>query len=112
MDMPWYIAKRPEMGLDAETVRQFERLFAEAVEPATGAEISYELAEPRWKFLCYLCDEKDVVLHGSGSGEIEELEPRQPLDEGSSAARRQFSRHQTGCGRCTSRSQTGSLGEV
>lgn len=82
MDMPWYIVKRPEMGLDAQTVADFERLFAEAVEPGIGAVIHYDLPEPKWKFLCYLCDEKGLVLHGSGNGEIEEFEPRQPLDEG------------------------------
>jgi hypothetical protein len=82
MEMPWYIAKRPEMGLDAASKSEFERLFAEVVERGDGVEIEYDIAEPRWKFLCYLCDVKDVVLHGSGNGEITEFEPRQPLDEG------------------------------
>ena len=42
--------------------------------------IDYTLTAPRWQFLCYLCDHKDVVLHGSGQPDILEFEPRQSND--------------------------------
>ena len=82
MVVPEYYAKRPEMGLDEGTLREFERLYGEQMEGGTGREIEYGLSVPKWMFLCWLCEAKDVVLHGSGDGAIEEFEPRQPGDEG------------------------------
>ncbi len=42
--------------------------------------IEYTLPAPKWQFLCYLCDCKPVVLHGSGRADIREFEPRQSND--------------------------------
>jgi hypothetical protein len=50
------------------------------VERGVGALIDYTLAAPRWQFLCYLCDHKDILLHGSGRSDIVEFEPRQSND--------------------------------
>ncbi len=78
--LPPHFLTRPKPPPDAVTIASFERLYTEAVEPSTGAAIDYNLTAPKWQFLCYLCDTKEVLMHGSGNGEIEEFEPRQSND--------------------------------
>jgi hypothetical protein len=68
------------MDLDAATIAAFEHLITTAVLPGGGAAIDYQLAAPKWQFLCYLCDTHDFLLHGSGNPGIEEFEPRQSND--------------------------------
>jgi hypothetical protein len=80
MALPSYYLTRPAMDLDAETIAAFERLYAESVESGTGAEINYTLSAPKWQFLCYLSDNKGILLHGSGNPDIDEFEPRQSND--------------------------------
>src|SRR6478672_11874886 len=80
IQLPPYLETRPTMDLSPETVAAFERLCTEAVEPGTGAEIPYSLSAPKWQFLCYLTDNKGVLVHGSPNPGIEEIEPRQSND--------------------------------
>ncbi|CAN5665069.1 hypothetical protein BH10CHL1_BH10CHL1_48670 [soil metagenome] len=80
MLLPAYFLAQPVADWSAATIAAFEQLFTEAVEPGTGAEIDYTLPMPKWQFLCYLCDHKPIVLHGSGNLQIEEFEPRQSND--------------------------------
>ncbi len=35
---------------------------------------------PTWQFLCWLADEKQVLLHGTGNADIDVFEPRQSND--------------------------------
>jgi hypothetical protein len=42
--------------------------------------IDYSLSHPKWQFLTYLCDTKELVLHGSQNHDIERVEPRQASD--------------------------------
>jgi hypothetical protein len=42
--------------------------------------LDYQLTEPRWQFLCWLADTKELLLHGSSSPDITEFEPRQSID--------------------------------
>jgi len=81
-DLENHLLTRPRLDLDPETVAAFERLYTEAVEPGTGAEIPYDLGAPKWQFLCYLTDNKDALVHGSSNQHIEEFEPRQSDDVG------------------------------
>jgi len=80
MRLPPYFLPRPPLTLDAATVGAFERLFAESVRRGPGAAIEYALAAPKWQLLCYLCERKNVVLHGSGDPNIAVLEPRKATD--------------------------------
>jgi hypothetical protein len=45
-----------------------------------GSLIDYPLLAPKWQFLSYLCEHREVVLHGSGQPDILEFEPRQSND--------------------------------
>jgi len=80
MQLPAYFSTRPGPEPDAGTAASFDRLFAETVEHGTGEEIDYKLQAPKWQFLCYLCDTKGVLVHGSGNPDIAEFEPRQSND--------------------------------
>jgi hypothetical protein len=81
-DVERYMETRPPADLAPETVVAFERLYREAVEHGSGAEIPYDLVAPKWQFLCYLTDNKGVLVHGSTTTDIEEFEPRQSDDVG------------------------------
>jgi hypothetical protein len=80
MVVPPYFAARPSPDPDPDTAAAFERLFAATVERGLGTVIDYTLPAPKWQFLCYLCDHKRIVLHGSGRPDIREFEPRQSND--------------------------------
>jgi hypothetical protein len=67
------------MPRDASTLSAFEALSHEAM-TAGGAEVAYGLAAPKWQFLCYLAEHKDLVLHGSGDARIAMFEPRKSDD--------------------------------
>src|SRR5690348_14646642 len=78
--LPAYYLSRPLPEPDARTAAAFDRLFCEAVEQGPGVEIDYTLSAPKWQFLCYLCDAREILVHGSGNPSIEEFEPRQSND--------------------------------
>jgi len=80
MPLPAYFLPRPPMHLDDATVDAFERLFAASITRGTVDPIEYRLSAPKWQFLCYIRDQKRVVLHGSGDPSIAELVPRQGRD--------------------------------
>jgi len=86
--IPSYWLPRPTLPLDAATRAGFERLYAEAVAPGTGAAIAYYQAAPKWQFLAYLADEHGLMLHGSGQPDVAEFEPRQSNDTEAFGAQR------------------------
>lgn len=77
--LPSFFLPRPPMPTDGKTVAAFEALYERAAK-GDGAPIDYELAAPKWQFLCYLADTKGIVLHGSGNPTIEIFEPRKSDD--------------------------------
>lgn len=68
------------MPLDSETLATFEELYATNVHAGSGAAIDYSLTVPKWQFLCWLADTRQVVPHGSADPDILEFEPRQSND--------------------------------
>lgn len=80
MQLPAYFLNRPVVEAGPDTIAAFERLYREYVEPGTGKTIDYRLAAPKWQFLCYLGDNKNILLHGSAAPDISEFEPRQSND--------------------------------
>ncbi len=75
-----YLSPRPPMDTTPGTVPAFEQLYCDAVAAGLGKALDYTLPTPKWQFLCYLCDHKEVVLHGSGRPDIREFEPRKSND--------------------------------
>jgi hypothetical protein len=78
--VPSYFSPRPPIDLDAGTIAAFDRLLDESIQKGSATAIDYTLSAPKWQFLCYLCEAKDVLLHGSGNPDIQEFEPHQSND--------------------------------
>ena len=72
-----YLLPRPPFKLTDEKQKVFDDLFT-----STPAEelIDYNLPYPKWEFLSYLCDSRELVLHGSQNMDISVVEPRQAID--------------------------------
>ncbi len=79
MSLPSYFLTRPAV-MYAATEADFQALYTAQIEHGDGGLVSYALPAPKWQFLCWLADTQDVLLHGSGSGEIAEFEPRKSND--------------------------------
>jgi hypothetical protein len=82
LDILSYLLTRPPAELDPETRASFDALLSDTLEKGQGIEIDYNLPAPKWQFLCYLCDQKGLLAHGSGNPNIDEFEPRQSDDIG------------------------------
>ena len=80
MHLPEYWLPRPAFALDHVSKRACDRLLAEAIAHGLHRPFRYTLPIPKWQFLCYLADEHQFALHGSGDASIREFEPRQPHD--------------------------------
>jgi hypothetical protein len=78
--MPDYLLPRPPMPTDPATLQAFDTLYDDAVARGAGSLINYDLAAPRWQFICHIADTRPVALHGSGNPSITRFEPRQPDD--------------------------------
>ena len=78
--LPPYFLPQPAANWNPGTIASFEQLFTEINEQGIETAIDYTLPAPKWQFLCYLCDHKNIVLHGSGERDIAEFEPRQSND--------------------------------
>jgi hypothetical protein len=77
--VPDYYLRRPSAWPES-VVPDFEGLFADQVAPGTGGSIQYQLAAPKWQFLCWLTESKEVVLHGGNSSTVHTVEPRPAND--------------------------------
>ena len=78
--IPDFYIPRPQ-GWSAVEAKAFERIYAAQIEHRRdGREIDYRLDVPKWKFLCWLTETKDVLLHGSNIETLRTLEPRRPRD--------------------------------
>ena len=82
MDLPWYWLPRPPMNLSGEIIRKLETIYATSMAEGDGGWVLDALPVPVWQMLCWLTDEKRVLLHGTGDPSIERFEPRQSNDVG------------------------------
>ena len=78
MDAASFLLPRPYYNLTPEKQTAFEDLYR-STEP--GEFVEYHLEYPKWQYLSYLCDTKELVLHGSQDLSIREVEPRQANDK-------------------------------
>jgi hypothetical protein len=72
-----FLLPRPSFDLAPATRADFEHLFQST---PTGSLVDYRLPYPKWQYLSYLCDTKDLVLHGSQNVHIVQVEPRHARD--------------------------------
>jgi hypothetical protein len=72
-----YYLPQPAFELSPAQQAGFDALLAST---PPGGWIDYRLDAPKWQFLSYLCQSKNLVLHGSQNLAINEIEPRKALD--------------------------------
>lgn len=75
-----YWRPRPSLPLDTAIRAAFDALLSVALSLGPKEPVVYQLAAPKWQFLCYLAEERGYALHGSPRDDIAEFEPRQPED--------------------------------
>jgi len=80
MKIPNYWLPRPTLGWSPEVAAALDRLYLDRMVPGTGGWIEDTLPVPTWAFLCWLTDDKDLLLHSSGELDIGEFQPRTPHD--------------------------------
>jgi len=78
MDASSFLLPQPSFDKSPEMVAAFDHLFQST---PSGALIEYSLPFPKWQFLSYLCETKNLVLHGSQNLEIAQVEPKQANDK-------------------------------
>lgn len=80
MTLPPYFLTRPGLPLQPHQ-DEFRRLEAAALK--SGVAPHPEPSDlPVWAFLCWLCEERGYVAHGTGQDDIRVFEPRQSNDIG------------------------------
>lgn len=72
-----FLLPRPRFALTGKQRSAFDTLI-DSTPP--GGWVDYQLNAPKWQFLSYLCETRNLVLHGSQNLEIDEVEPRQAID--------------------------------
>jgi hypothetical protein len=77
MDPLAYLLPQPAFELTTIQQNEFEAAFAAA---PPGGWIDYRLSAPKWQFLSFLCQSKNLVLHGSQNLALDEVEPRKARD--------------------------------
>ena len=80
MHLPDYLVPRPAFSLDADAKQACDELLASAVAQGVQTPLRYTLSIPKWQFLCYLADQHELALHGSGNPHIVEFEPHHSAD--------------------------------
>src|SRR4030042_6037807 len=80
MILPDYWLQRPNIEIDSHTHSDFDQLFARVKASETNTWIDYTFQVPKWQFLCYLADQRGIVMHGTGDPHIQVFEPRPSND--------------------------------
>lgn len=80
MMLPDYWLPRPKIELDPHTCSEFDLLLVSVKAEETITKIDYKFTVPKWQFLCYLADQWNIVMHGTGDPDIKEFEPRPSND--------------------------------
>jgi len=72
-----YYLPRPDFNLTLEKKQAFDELFHSTPEAEL---VDYQLPFPKWQYLTYLCETRDLVLHGSQVKGIDVVAPRLAQD--------------------------------
>jgi hypothetical protein len=78
MNAPSFLLPRPPYDKTPEMMAAFDNLLQST---SIGDVIDYSLPFPKWQFLSYICETKNLVLHGSQNLGINLVEPRQANDK-------------------------------
>jgi hypothetical protein len=68
------LMQKPKADLSVAEMAEYDRLFEQAIE--TGENISRPGSWPIYRFIDYICNKHDLLVHGSNRPDIIEFEPR------------------------------------
>ncbi len=77
MPIPEYWLERPKFELMKAHKEELEHLYQDILKNPNAPWIEH-VPVPKWVFLCWLVEEKSVLLHGSSNPDISLFEPRAP----------------------------------
>jgi hypothetical protein len=80
MNLPDYWLQRPILDYSSQSQADSEQLLSTLQSAGKNTLINYNFPVPKWQFLCYIADQKGVVLHGTGNPNIQIFEPRPSND--------------------------------
>jgi len=80
MILPDYWLTQPDEDADETTQSDFAQLLQETLSADGCPTIRFTLPWKKWQFLCYVADQHNLALHGSGDPNIALFEPRQSND--------------------------------
>lgn len=72
-----YLLPQPSFDLSPAQQDEFASLLTST---PPGGWIDYRSSAPKWQFLSYICQSRNLVLHGSQNVDLEIVEPRKALD--------------------------------
>lgn len=72
--------RAPPFVLNDDKVRAYEAIIDEQFHRSPVQQVRYACRYPKYDFLRYLVHSKGYLLHGSASGDIEQLEPSEQTD--------------------------------
>ena len=78
METPSSLLPGPPFDLTPAKQAAFEGLWQST---PTGGLVAYRLPYPKWQYLSYLCETRELLLHGSQNESIDIVEPRQANDK-------------------------------
>lgn len=71
-----HFLKLDELDVPTQAKMEFEALYEAYIQKGEGELIEYECKYPKYLFLNYLIEQKNVLVHGSNHRDIEEFSPR------------------------------------
>lgn len=71
-----FILKVPELDLSKEAIKEFDEIYNHSILDGQGESITYKSKYPKYLFLNYLIENKNVLVHGSNHPDITSFEPR------------------------------------
>jgi len=77
MEASDFLLPRPALDLSFGKQKAFEDLWQSR---RKGDFLDYDLPYPKWQFLTYLCESRELVFHGSQNQGVDAVEPRQAND--------------------------------
>ena len=78
MEASSLLLPRPPFDLTSPEQTAFEDLYESTPK---GGLVDYRLPYPKWQYLSYLCETRELVLHGSQNQSIDQVQPRQANDK-------------------------------
>ncbi|MFS0862831.1 hypothetical protein [Fredinandcohnia sp. 179-A 10B2 NHS] len=73
----FHFLKVPELSLPLNVVEEYNEIFYESIIHGKGGLVPYKSTYPKYMFLHYLIENKEILVHGTNNPAIDSFEPRE-----------------------------------